>query len=64
MNAQFPRIAERLDHFRFLRQVFVLAVFDVALVDEGLEVGAVADAVGRIDVDHLHLPGHALLLQQ
>jgi hypothetical protein len=35
-----------------------------ALADEGLEVAAVLDAVGRVDVDHLHLPGHALLLQQ
>ena len=47
-----------------MRQVLVLAVLDVALVDEGLEVAAVLDAVGRVDVDHLHLPGHALLLQQ
>ncbi|EHI13651.1 hypothetical protein KEK_06745 [Mycolicibacterium thermoresistibile ATCC 19527] len=64
MNAQLPGIPERLDHLGFLRQVFVLAVLHVALVDEGLEVGAVLDAVGRVDVDHLHLAGHALLLQQ
>ncbi len=64
MDAQLPGVAEGLDHFRFLGQVFVLAVLDVALVDEGLEVGAVLDAVGRVDVDHLHLAGHALLLQQ
>ena len=45
-------------------QVFILAVLHVALVDERLEVGAVLDAVGRVDVDHLHLAGHALLFQQ
>ena len=45
-------------------QILALAVLDVALVDEGLEVGAVLDAVGRVDVDHLHLARHALLLQQ
>ena len=36
----------------------------VAFVGEGLEVGAVVDAVRRVEVDHLHLPGHALFLQQ
>ena len=36
-----------------------LAVLHVALVDEGLEVGAVLDAVGRVDADHLYLAGHA-----
>ncbi len=64
MDAQLPRIAEGLDHLRLLRQVFVLAVLDVALVDEGLEVAAVLDAVGRVEIDHLHLACHAFLLQQ
>src|SRR5690606_618973 len=30
VNAQLPGIPERLDHFRLLGQVLVLAVFDVA----------------------------------
>ncbi len=64
VDAQLPGVAEGLDHLRLLREVFVLAVLHVALVDEGLEVGAVLDAVGRVDVDHLHLPGHALFLQE
>ena len=46
------------------REVGVFAVLHVALADEGLEVAAVADAVGWVEVDHLHLAGHPLLLQQ
>ena len=64
MNAQLPGIPERLEHLRFLGQVGVVAVLDIALADEGLEVGAVLDAVRRVDVDHLHPAGHALLLEQ
>ena len=64
MNPQFPRIAERLDHLGFLRQVGIGTVLHVALVDERLEVAAVLDSIGRVDVDHLHLPGHAFLDQQ
>ena len=64
MNAQFPGIAECFDHFRFLGQVFVFFVLDIAPVDKWLEIGAVFDAVGRVDVDHLHLPGHAFFLQK
>ncbi|ERS91502.1 hypothetical protein Q671_04060 [Halomonas sp. PBN3] len=63
MNAQLPGIPEGLDHLWLLGQVLVLAILDVPLVRERLEVGAVLDAVGRVDIDHLHLPGHALLLQ-
>ena len=57
VDAEFPGVAEGADHFWFLSEVFVLAVFDVAAIDEGLEIGAVADAVGRVDVDHLDLAG-------
>ena len=64
VNPQLPGVAESLDHLRFLGQVLVLAILDDARADEWLEVGAVLDAVGGGDVDHLHLPGHALLLQQ
>ena len=64
MDAELPRVAEGADGLRLLREVVVAAVLHVALVDEGLEVGAVADAVGRVDVDHLHLAGHAFFFQQ
>ncbi len=64
MNAELPRVPERLDHLRFLREVFVPAILNVTFADERLEVGAVLDAVRRVDVDHLQLSGHPLLLQQ
>ena len=64
MDAEFPGIAEGLDGLRLLGQVRVVAVLDIALADEGLEVGAVFDAVGRVDIDGLHPPGHPLLVQQ
>ena len=64
MDAQLPGVPEGLDHLGFLGQVGVVAVLHVALADEGLEVAAVLDAVGRVDVDHLHPAGQALLVQQ
>jgi len=64
VQAQFPGVAEGFDHFRFGGQVFILAVLHVALVDERLEVRAVFYAVGRVEINHLHLPGHALFFQQ
>ena len=64
VDAEFPGVAEGADHFWFLGEVFVLAVFDVAAIDEGLEIGAVADAVGRVDVDHLDLAGKAFFFEE
>ena len=64
MDAQFPSIPEGLDHLRFLRQILILFVLYISLVHKGLEIGAVLDAIGRIDIYHLHLPGHTLLFQQ
>ena len=64
MDAEFPGVAEGTNHFRFLGEVFVFAVFDVAAIDEGLEIGAVADAVGRVNVDHLDLAGHAFFFEE
>jgi hypothetical protein len=43
--------------------VFVV-VADVALADEGLKVRAELHAVGRVDVDHLHLAAEALVVQE
>ena len=34
------------------------------VVRERLKVGAVLNAVGRVDVDHLHLTAHALLFEE
>jgi len=64
VDAQLPSVPEGADLLRLGGQVRVLAVLHIALVDEGLEVRAVLDAVGRVEVDHLHLASHALLLQQ
>lgn len=64
MDAEFPGVTERLDHFGFLGEVVVLAVFDIALVDERLKVGAVFDAIGRVNVNHLDLPRHALFFEK
>ncbi len=64
MDAQFPGVAEGFDHLRLGGQVLVLAVSYLSLVREGLKVGAVLDAVGRVDVDHLHLAAHALFLEE
>ena len=64
MDAQFPGVPERLDHLGFLGQVVIRAVLHVALVGEGLKVRPVFDAIGRVDVDHLHPARHRLFLQQ
>jgi hypothetical protein len=64
VDAEFPGVAEGADHFGFLGEVFVLAVLDVAAIDEGLEIGAVADAVGRVNVDHLDLAGQAFFFEE
>jgi hypothetical protein len=64
VDAQLPGVAKSPDLLRLGGEVVVLAVLDVALVDKGLEVGAVADAVGRVEIDHLHLACHTLLFQQ
>ncbi len=64
MDTQLPGVAEGAELLRLGGQVLVLAVLDVALVDEGLEVGAVADTVGWVYVDHLHSARHPLLFQQ
>jgi len=64
VDAEFPSIAEGADHFWFLGKVFVLAVLDVAAIDERLEIGAITDAVGRIDIDHLDLAGQAFFFEE
>ena len=64
MNAQFPGVPEGLDHLRLLGQIFVLFILYIPLVHKGLEIGAVLDAIGRINIHHLYLSGHALFLQQ
>ena len=64
MDPEIPGVAERADRLRFLGEVFVPSVRHVAPVHERLEVRAVTDAVGRVDVDGLNLPAEAFLFQQ
>ena len=64
MNAQFPGVPKGLNHLWLLRQIFIFLILHIPLVHKGLEVGAVLDAIGRINVHHLHLSGHALFFQQ
>ena len=64
MNAQLPGIPEGPDLLRLAGEVLVLAILHVPLIHKGLEIAAVAYAIGRIDIDHLHPSGHALLLQK
>ena len=66
VETELPGVAEGSNLLRVGSQVIVLAVGDIVVVHErlGLEVRAVADAEGRVDVDHMHLPAKALLLEQ
>ncbi len=64
VNAEFPSIPERANLLGLGGQVGILAVGHFAPVDERLEVGAVAYAVGRVHVDHLDVPAETLLLDQ
>ena len=64
MDTQLPRVAEGLDLLSFSSCVFVLAVLDVPAASRGLPVGAELDAVGRVDVDHLHLAAKVLPLRK
>ena len=63
MYSQFPSVTKSLYHFWFLGQIVISVLYHV-LIYKRLEIGAVLDAVGRVNVHHLHLPGHALFLQQ
>ena len=64
MNTKLPSITESLNRLRFLRQILVLFILHIPLVHKRLEIGAILDTIGRVDVDHLYLAGHTFLLQQ
>lgn len=57
VDTEFPGVAEGFDLLGFAGEVVVFAVGDVAVVEFDLPIGAVFDAVGRIDVDALDLSG-------
>ena len=64
VNPVAPSIAEGLDLFRLAGDVFELAVFHVAAGGGPLEVGVEPDAVGRIEIDALHLAAQSFALGQ
>ena len=64
MQAQFPRIAVRLDHFRLADHFVIRPVLHIPLAHKRLEVGAKLHPIRRVNVDHLHLPAHTLVFQQ
>src|SRR4051794_27793123 len=64
MDFKFPGVPKRFEHLGFLGQILVLAVLDVPLVHEWLEVRPILDAIRRVDVPHLPLPRHALLFEK
>ena len=62
MDAVAPGVAEGLDLLRLAGDVLAVAVAHVAAGGGPLEVGVEPDAVGRVDVDALHLALQALPL--
>ena len=64
MQAQFPGVPVRLDHFRLAGHVFIIVVRHVPLPHKRLEVGPELHAVRRIHINHLHLPAQAFVVQQ
>lgn len=64
VDAVAPGVAEGLHLFRLARQVVGLAVLHVAARRAPLEVGVELDAIGRVDVDALHLPLQPFALGQ
>ena len=61
MDTKFPSISKCSDHLRFLREILIFAVLYIAPVYEWLEVGAIANTVRRIEINHLNLASHAFL---
>ena len=60
MNPIAPSVAEGFDLFGFAGDVVGLAVFHIAAGGGPLEVAVEFDAVGRVEVDALHLAAQAL----
>ncbi len=64
VDAQLPGVAERLDLLRLPGQILGLGVLHVALAGAHLPVAAELDAVGRVEVDALHMAAQPLLLRE
>ena len=64
MDAIAPGIAKRLDLLGLARDVLLLAVLHVAAGGAPLKIAVEFDAVGRVEVDALHLAAQGLALGQ
>ena len=64
VDAVAPGVAEGLDLLRLARDVIGLSIAHVAAGGGPLKVGVELDAVGRVDVDALHLAAQPLALGQ
>ena len=64
MDAVAPGVAEGFDLLGLAGDVVGVAVLDVAAGGGPLEVAVELDAVGRVEVDALHLAAQALALGQ
>jgi hypothetical protein len=62
VDAVPPGVAERLHLLGLARDVGLLAVLHVARLRRHLPVGVELDAVGRVEIDALHLPPQPLAL--
>src|SRR4051794_1283493 len=64
VDAQLPGVSKRPDLLRFPRHIVDPPVLDLSASSCSLPVGAKADAVRRVDVDHLHLAAELLALRE
>ena len=62
MNAVAPGIAKCLDLFRFAGDVVGVPIFHIATGRGPLEIGIEFDAIGRVEIDALHLTAQAFAL--
>ena len=63
MHAEPPSIAMGAHHFRLARQI-CFTIFYVSLARLRLKITTKTHAIGRVQVDHLHLAGQILPLRQ
>ena len=64
MNPPFPGITEGRDHLNLRSHIFVFIIRQIEFVCIRHKVGGKLNAIGRVHVDTLHLPGQSLMLEQ
>ena len=63
MNTHFPCITKSFNHFRLSCNIIVV-LFYITTIQLHLPVRGILNSIRRIKVDALHLPLHALAVQQ